>query len=106
MSLRSGDRVLDLACGTGLVARPTWRDVGPGGWVVGADVKPAMLAVASTIEPAIEWLRAGADTLPFEPEVFTHVACQQGLRPGFGAPPVRVRHRCPGPPGSNIWRIP
>ncbi|NNE95483.1 MAG: methyltransferase domain-containing protein [Acidimicrobiales bacterium] len=80
MDLQRGDQVLDLACGTGLVARAARRVVGTDGRVVGADLNPAMLAVANSIEPEIEWLQAPADRLPLDDEAFTHVACQQGFQ--------------------------
>lgn len=54
-----GERVLDLACGTGLVARTVAPIVGSTGSVVGLDVLPGMLAVARSLPPpggaAIEW---------------------------------------------------
>src|SRR5919197_2579488 len=58
--LSARERVLDLACGTGLVARAAAERVGPGGHVVGVDLNPGMIAVARTLPPpagaAIEWI--------------------------------------------------
>ncbi|HUG37602.1 MAG TPA: methyltransferase domain-containing protein, partial [Candidatus Limnocylindrales bacterium] len=45
--LRPGERVLDAACGTGVVARLAAAEVGPDGEVAGLDVNPGMLAVAA-----------------------------------------------------------
>ena len=47
----AGERVLDLACGTGIVARHVAPLVAPGGRVVGVDVNAGMLAVAAAIGP-------------------------------------------------------
>jgi SAM-dependent methyltransferase len=51
---RPSERVLDVACGTGIVARIAATRVGPGGTVVGIDLNPGMLSVArSVVSPAI-----------------------------------------------------
>jgi ubiquinone/menaquinone biosynthesis C-methylase UbiE len=42
----AGDRVLDVACGTGAVARVAAERVGDSAYVVGVDVNSAMLGVA------------------------------------------------------------
>jgi ubiquinone/menaquinone biosynthesis C-methylase UbiE len=44
--VRHGQSVLDVACGTGVVARSARDVVGPSGRVVGVDLNPAMLEVA------------------------------------------------------------
>ena len=53
--VRPGDRVLDVACGTGVLAREIKRRAGPSGSVVGLDVNPGMLTVAAQREPRITW---------------------------------------------------
>ncbi len=83
----AGDAVLDVACGTGLVARAALRRVSPGGRVVGIDVNPTMLAVARSLGgPGMEWFESPAESMPFEDASFTHVLCQQGFQ--FFADPV------------------
>lgn len=75
-----GDAVLDLACGTGLVARHAARLVAGIGSVVGADINPAMLAVARSKGGNVDWVQAPCDDLPFENDTFDVVICQQGLQ--------------------------
>ena len=82
--LRPGHRVLDVACGTGIVARLAALRVAPSGCVVGIDLNEAMLAVArsrSAEEGAsIVWKQADAVALPFADAEFDVVLCQQGLQ--------------------------
>ena len=77
-----GDRVLDVACGTGIVTRNLAPEVGASGRVVGVDLNPDMLAVARDLPApkgaAIEWLQGDATELPAGP--FDVVTCQQGLQ--------------------------
>ena len=75
----SGSRVLDVACGTGVVAREALARVGPTGSVVGLDIDPAMLAVAESIEPAVTWTVGDAGELPFDDDEFDAVVSQFGL---------------------------
>ena len=78
-----GQRVLDVACGTGIVARHAARRVGPDGEVTGIDLNPDMLAVAGAAtdgSPTIRFEEASADDLPL-PDASVDVACcQQGLQ--------------------------
>jgi ubiquinone/menaquinone biosynthesis C-methylase UbiE len=82
--LAEGERVLDVACGTGLVARAAAKRVGSAGRVVGVDLNPAMIGVARSLPvPAgapIEWLERDALDLRFEDVSFDVVLCQQGLQ--------------------------
>jgi ubiquinone/menaquinone biosynthesis C-methylase UbiE len=83
-ALRPGLRVLDVACGTGLVARLAAQAVGVDGRVAALDSNPGMLAVASelpTVEgAAIEWTEGNAQALPFAEASFDVVCCQLGLQ--------------------------
>lgn len=82
--LQPGDRVLDVGCGTGVVARRASTDVAPDGNVVGIDTNEGMLEVARTTAadryPSIEWRRADATDLPFAEGAFDVVLCQQVLQ--------------------------
>jgi SAM-dependent methyltransferase len=77
--IQPGQRVLDVACGTGVLAREAARRVGPTGFVAGVDANPGMLAVAARTAPDIEWRRAGAEALPYADSSFDAVVCQFGL---------------------------
>lgn len=77
-------RVLDVACGSGIVARTAATRVGPQGRVVGLDFNPGMLEAArraSEVEGlAIEWVQGNAQALPFDDGAFDLVFCQHGLQ--------------------------
>ena len=79
---KHGDRVLDVACGTGVVARCAIQRVGRSGHVVGLDLSPAMLAAARSAarETSIEWREGSALVMPFSDRSFDVVLCQQGLQ--------------------------
>ena len=81
-AVRPGERVLDVACGTGSVSREAARRVGPGGKVVGLDLNEGMLAVArrASAGAAIEWREGDAARLPFPDGAFDVVTCQQALQ--------------------------
>jgi ubiquinone/menaquinone biosynthesis C-methylase UbiE len=82
-ALRPGDRVLDVACGTGIVARLASQQVGATGTVTGLDVNPGMLAVARSATPSgppIEWHEASAEAMPLPDASFDVVLCQMGLQ--------------------------
>ena len=74
-----GDHLLDVACGTGVVARSAVPQVGVDGQVVGLDATDAMLTVAQRIEPRVEWRVGDAGDLPFADGSFDAVICQSGL---------------------------
>ena len=76
-----GKSVLDVACGTGIVARVAKAHLGSNAHVVGVDVSPNMLTVAAAVDPGVEWRQGTADALPVaEGESFDIVVCQQGLQ--------------------------
>jgi ubiquinone/menaquinone biosynthesis C-methylase UbiE len=80
-----GRRVLDVACGTGIVARLAARHMDGSGSVVGFDLSPFMLEIAEATAAdeglPIEWMQGDAQTLPFSDASFDLVLCQQGLQP-------------------------
>jgi ubiquinone/menaquinone biosynthesis C-methylase UbiE len=79
---RPGERVLDVACGTGIVARLAADKVGSSGKVLGVDINPGMIAVARKIARAAgpEWQEGNATALPLPDGSFDLVTCQQGLQ--------------------------
>ena len=72
-----GETVLDVACGTGVVARLAAERVGES--VVGLDLNEAMLAVARRIRPDLRWQPGDACALPFGDGSFDLVLSQAGL---------------------------
>jgi len=112
---RPGVRVLDVACGTGVIARLVARRVGPTGEVVGLDLNPGMLAVAAattSTEPAttarIRWQEASATMMPLPDATFDIVYCQLGLQ-FFPDRPAALREMCRvlvpgGRLGLMVWR--
>lgn len=77
--IQSGDRVLDVACGTGALARTVAAHVGPSGSVAGVDINEGMLAVAARKSPRIDWRHGPAEALPFDSASFDAVVSQFGL---------------------------
>ena len=80
--LRTGELVLDLACGTGIVARLAATKVRPG-QVTGLDLNAGMLAVARSLPndgAPINWTEGSALEMPFSSSHFDIVLCQQGLQ--------------------------
>jgi SAM-dependent methyltransferase len=78
--IRAGQKVLDVACGTGVLTREVARHVGSSGFVAGVDANPGMLAVAArTSPPQIEWRHASAEAIPYDDDLFDAVVCQFGL---------------------------
>jgi len=77
--LSSGQRVLDVACGTGVVARAAAPRVAPSGAVVGLDANPGMLRVAAAQAPSIDWREGRVEDLAYPAGSFDAVFCQFGL---------------------------
>jgi len=81
--LRTGELILDVACGTGVVARLAATKVGPPGQVTGLDLNAGMLAVARSLPnegAPISWREGSALDMPFPSGHFDVVFCQQGLQ--------------------------
>ena len=75
----AGQQVLDVACGTGILARTAADRVGANGAVVGLDVNDGMLAVARRMDTRPQWRLGRAEELPFEDGRFDAVVSQFGL---------------------------
>jgi ubiquinone/menaquinone biosynthesis C-methylase UbiE len=84
-NIRPGARVLDVACGTGVVARAAAIRVGDSGAVTGLDINPGMVAVARSLPAdlgaaSIEWQEGSVLALPFPDAAFDVALCQLGLQ--------------------------
>jgi SAM-dependent methyltransferase len=107
--LRLGHSVLDVACGTGILAHAAAGKVGPAGSVVGLDINSDMLAIAARRRgDSVQWTEGDAQCLPYPDAHFDRVLCQLGLQyfaDQFGA--VQEMHRVTRPDGRvtiMLWR--
>ena len=110
VSLHAGDRVLDAACGTGIVTRVAAQRCGHPAHIVGVDLNPGMLDVARSHTPAtgvpVTWRQGDLCALPFPDGSFDIVLCQQGLQfvpdPGTA---LREMHRVLVPGGRLAFTV-
>ena len=91
----AGERVLDVGCGTGVLAREAARRVGSSGSVTGIDVNPGMLSVAARLAPQIRWDEGLAEELPYDTGSFDAVVSQFALM-FFGDREAALR---------EMWRV-
>ena len=77
--IQSDARVLDVACGTGILAREIASRIGARGHVAGVDSSAGMIAVAARMAPRVEWREGAAESLPFPDASFDVVVSQFGL---------------------------
>ena len=102
-----GQSVLDVACGTGIVARTAAERVGAEGRVVGVDLNQAMLTVAERVCPGVELRQADVTALPFEDGTFDAALCQMALM-FFSDQPGAIREmgRVVKPRGTVVIMVP
>ena len=103
--VQEGDRLLDVGCGTGVLARAAVERVGKSGLVVGLDNNAAMLTVAKGIAPEITWKEGAAEALPFEDASFDVVASQFGLMFFERTPALREMMRVLKPGGRLVLSV-
>jgi len=77
--VRQGHRVLDVGCGTGVLARSAHARVGAHGRVAGLDPNHGMLTIARRAEPDIEWQPGLAEQLPYPDHSFDRTVSQFAL---------------------------
>lgn len=84
LDLQPGQHLLDVACGTGIIARHSAPLVASGGQITAVDISPAMLSVAretaSDDGAPISFEQADATELPLPDASADVVVCQQGLQ--------------------------
>lgn len=107
--LSPGERVLDVACGTGVVARLAAEQVGARGHVTGLDVNAGMLAVARSVSSpvAIEWREGAAEDTQLAAAAYDAALCQMGLQffADRGAALAEL-HRSVVPGGRLVANVP
>jgi SAM-dependent methyltransferase len=77
--IESGQQVVDVACGTGVLTLAVAKQVGAEGAIVGVDINAGMLKIAREKAPEIEWRQASAEALPLDDESFDCAVSQFGL---------------------------
>jgi len=102
-----GDDLLDVACGTGVVAGAAAPRVTPGGSVTGVDLNEAMLAVAARRGGGIEWRQGDVAALPFPDQHFDVTVCQMAFM-FFPDPDAAIREmrRVTRPSGTVAALVP
>jgi len=109
-ALNRGERVLDVGCGTGVVARLAADRTNPNGTIAGLDINPGMLEVARAVTPesaGIDWYEANAEAIPLPDASFDVVLCQMSLQfmSGRGAA-LREMRRVLAAGGRLVLNVP
>jgi ubiquinone/menaquinone biosynthesis C-methylase UbiE len=108
-ALQPGERVLDVACGTGVITRLAAERLGGSGRLAGTDINPGMLEVARSVAVGtpIEWHEANAESLPHADGGFDTVLCQMGLQfIGNKLAALREMRRVLAPGGRVVLNLP
>jgi SAM-dependent methyltransferase len=112
-SIKAGERVLDVGCGSGATTFAFARAVGPSGHVMGIDISAPMLARAREVTPAgapVEFALADATIHPFAPENFDLLASRFGVMffadPALSFANMRKAMRRSGRLAFACWREP
>ena len=79
VALREGDRLLDAACGTGIVARTARATWGERVAVTGLDLNQAMLTVAQRADSTIEWIESDVGAMPVDDDSYDAATCQMAF---------------------------
>src|SRR5215207_5035268 len=82
-ALTTGERVLDVACGTGVVARLAAEKVSATGLVTGLDINPGMLAIAQSVSSdhtILDWHESAAEATGLPDAGYDAALCQMGLQ--------------------------
>ena len=82
-NIELGERVIDIACGTGVATFLAKEKTGKDGMVAGVDVNPGMLGVACSITPEdtlIDWYESPADKIPLDDNTFNVALCNLSLQ--------------------------
>lgn len=91
VAFEAGDRLIDVACGTGIVARCASERAGRSTGIVGVDISSPMLSVARSVAPNIDWREGPASSLPVsDDERFSVLTCNQGFQ-FFSEKPTAAR---------------
>lgn len=109
-ALQPGERVLDVACGTGSLTRLIGPQIGPQGHLTALDLNADMLNAAqiyvTTTTPSIRWLQADVVEMPVDDADFDVVLCQQSFQffpDKLGA--LQEMHRVLAPGGRLAFNI-
>lgn len=96
------DRVLDVGCGTGILARAAASQLGDGCEVHGLDVNDGMLAVAGASDDRVIWKQGAAEELPYQDGFFDHVLSQFALMFFVDQPAALTEMRRVLRPGGSL----